>query len=63
MNRIAARVLRLERLQEQRARKPGQPWWELPGAYWHLGAVGISHEDALAELDAAPDDGGEDGAA
>ena len=64
MNRIAARVSRLERLREEQARKPGRPrWWELPDDRWHLGAVGISHEDALAELGAAPDDEGEDAAA
>ena len=64
MNRIAARVSRLEDYRgAEQARKPGQPWWwELPEDQWHVGAVGLSHEDALAELDAAPDAADEGGA-
>ena len=50
--RLAARVGRLE---EQQARKPGQRWWwELPEDQWHLGAVCLSHEEALDLLDAEP---------
>ena len=64
MNRIAARVSRLEHLQEEQACKPGQPWWwELPDDQWHLGAVGLSPEAALAEFEAAPDAAGEGGTA
>ena len=63
MSTLHRRMIRLEQLQSEQARKPGQPWWwELPEDQWHLGAVGLSHEEALAELDAAPDaDAEEDG--
>ena len=58
MNTLHRRIARLEHQGEQ-GREPGQPWWwELPEDRWHLGAVGLSHEDALAELD-AEEDGGE----
>ena len=44
---------RIERLEEQQARKPGRPFrWELPEDQRHLGAIGISHEDAIALPDA-----------
>ncbi len=58
MSRIAARVSRLEHVQEEeQARNPGQLWWwELQKDRWHLGAVGLSHEEALAELDATEPD-------
>ncbi len=58
MSRIAARVSRLEHVQEEeQARKPGRPWWwELPEDRWHRGAIGLSHEEALAELDATEPD-------
>ncbi len=64
MNRLAERVSRLEDLQGQQARKPDQPfWWELPEEQWHLGAVGLSHEEASALLDAEGEaEGGGDGA-
>ncbi len=57
MNRITARVRGLEQArhtegQSQRADRPW--WWDLPPDEWHTGRVGISHEDAIAELDAAP---------
>jgi hypothetical protein len=49
---LAARVGRLE---EQQARKPGQRWWwELPEDQWRLGAIGLTHEEALGLLDAEP---------
>ena len=52
MSRIAAWVVCLERLREQRARKPERPWWwELQHGGWHFGAVGLSHKDALADVD------------
>lgn len=48
-------VCRVERLEQQQARRPGQHWWwELPEDQWHLGAVGLSHEEALDLLDAEP---------
>ena len=47
--RLGARVARLE---ERRASRPSGPfWWELPDGEWHLGRMGMCHEDALAELD------------
>jgi hypothetical protein len=58
-SRLAARVGRLE---EQQARKPGQRWWwELPEGQWRLGAIGLTHEEALDLLDAGPVAEGEDG--
>ena len=70
MSRSAARVSRLEHAQEEhaqeeeQARKPGRPgWWELPEDRWHLGTVGFSHEEALAELDATEPDAEEAGGA
>ena len=60
MNRIAARISRLEHLLERHAREPGQLWWwELPDDQWHLGAIGLTHEEALALLDTEPDAEGE----
>jgi hypothetical protein len=60
MNTLNRLVSRLERLEEQQARKPGQPWWwELPEDQWHLGAVGLTHEQALALLDADAENGGD----
>ena len=62
MSRVGARVSRLERAKRAQERTPEarQPWWwELPADLWHLGAVGISHECALAELEAARDAKGE----
>ncbi len=60
MNTLNRLVSRLERLEEQQARKPGQPWWwELPEDQWHLGAVGLTHEEALALLDADAENGGD----
>jgi hypothetical protein len=62
VTRLASWVSRLEHLQEadERVRKPDRPWWwELPDDEWHLGAVGFSHEDALAELDALEAEEGE----
>ncbi len=62
MNTLNRLVSRLERLEEQQARKPGQPWWwELPEDQWHLGAVGLTHEEALPLLDAEAnaEDGGD----
>ena len=63
MNRLAARVSRREqaRRAEDQARRADRPWWwELPPDEWHTGRVGLSHEEALAELDVAPDaEGGE----
>ncbi len=66
MNRSAARVRGLEqaRRAEDQARRADRPWWwELPAEEWRTGRVGLSHEDALAQLDAAPDADGEAGAA
>jgi hypothetical protein len=62
MNTLNRLVSRLERLEGQQARKLGQPWWwELPEDQWHLGAVGLTHEEALALLDAEAnaEDGGD----
>ncbi len=60
MNTLNRLVSRLERLEEQQARKPGQLWWwELPEDQWHLGAVGLTHEQALALLDADAENGGD----
>ena len=60
MSTLHRRVIRLEQLQSEQARKPGQPWWwELQEDQWQLGAVGLSHEEALAELDAIRDADGE----
>ncbi len=60
MNTLNRLVSRLERLEEQQARKPGQPWWwDLPEDQWHLGAVGLTHEQALALLDADAENGGD----
>ena len=66
MNRITARVRGLEqaRRAEDQARHADRPWWwELPSEEWHTGRVGLSHEEALAELDVAPDAEGEGGRA
>ncbi len=60
--RLASRV---ERLEERQAGKQRQRWWwELPDGQWHLGTVGLNHEEALDLLDAEPDaDGGDGGRA
>ena len=66
MNRVTTQVRGLEqaRRAEDQAQRAGRPWrWELPPEEWRTGRVGLSHEDALAELDAAPDAGGKGGAA
>ncbi len=56
MNTLHCRIARLEHLQGEQGREPGQPWWwELPEDQWHLGAIGISHEDAIALPDAEGD--------
>ncbi len=50
---LSRRVSRLESLQGEQAREPGQPfWWELPEDQWHLGAVALGHEEALDLLNA-----------
>ncbi len=57
---LSRRVSRLESLQGEQAREPGQPfWWELPEDQWRLGAVALGHEEALDLLNA--EDGAEGG--
>lgn len=50
MTRLVSRISHLERTKEEAERvgNSGGPWWwELPDDEWHLGAVGLSHEEAL----------------